>query len=169
MTSVAQRKRTRRAARALAPAAPRAKPSLVVDNAPKPIVRESGLDWLLGRKRITRSHHAAGQRWGVHYRLCVVDGMSPLRSCLNDSPRGGSTGAGFTFAVQESEAKDARDKAMFALSHQPDMIDALDAVCGRQLTPWERIKETGGKQRDVEELQTTLRLALDILSKHYRL
>lgn len=169
MTSVAQRKRTKRAARVLAPATPRAKPSLVVDNAPKQIVRESGLDWLLARKRITRSHHAAGKLWGAHYRLCLVDGMSPLRSCLNDSPHGGSSDGGVAFAVVETEAKDARAKAMAALSHQPDMIAALDAVCGRQQTPWERIKEQGGKQRDVEELQTTLRLALDMLSKHYRL
>lgn len=169
MTSVAQRKRTKRAARTLTPVAPRSAPSLVVDNGPKPIVRESGLDWLLARKRITRSHHAAGERWGAHFRLCLVDGLSPLRSCLNDSPRGGATGAGFAPAAAEAEARDARSKAMAALAHQPDMIAALDAVCGRQQTPWERIKETGGKQRDVEELQTTLRIALDLLRAHYRL
>lgn len=169
MTSVAQRKRTKRAARILAPVSARAKPSLVVDNAPKQIVRESGLDWLLARKRITRAHHAAGKLWGAHYRLCLVDGMSPLRSCLNDSPRGGAGDGGLALSIVETEAKEARAKALIALSHQADMVAALDAVCGRQQTPWERIKEQGGKQRDVEELQTTLRLALDILSKHYRL
>lgn len=169
MTSVAQRKRAKRFSRAIAPAARRTKPTLAVDNSPKPIARESGLDWLIAKKRITRQHHAAGMRWGVHYRLCQVDGLSPLRSCLNDSPHGGATGAGFAYAAQEAEAKEARAQAKAALHWQDDMINALDAVCGRQLTPWEHVRALGGKQRDVEELQTTLRLALDMLRKHYRL
>lgn len=170
MTSVAQRKRARRASRSMAPAAPRSSPSLVVDNAPAAPVRESGLDWLLSRKRITRQQFNAGQRWGADFRLSLTDGMEPLRSCLNDSPRGCGEGAhGRSFAAVETEARDRRFRASSALFWQVEMIEALDAVCGRQLTPWERIREVGGRQRQVEELQTTLRLALDILDKHYRL
>ena len=168
MTSVAERKRTKRAARQLSPARP--KPALVIDNTARPIVRESGLEWLVARKRITVAHQRAGLRWGADFRLILVDGLEPLRSCLNDSPRGSGGGVpGMSFAAAETEAKDSRRRAEAALHWQDDMIGALDAVCGRQLTPWERVREVGGKQKDVEELQTTLRLALDILSKHYRL
>lgn len=167
MTSVAERKRSKRAARQMTPARP--KPSLVVDNVPRAPVREPGLDWLLARKRISKRQYGAGLIWGVDYRLSLNDGMEPLRSCLNDTPGGGTGGPPMSFAAVEMEAKQNRERAIVALAEQPDMIAALDTVCGRQLTPWERIKEAGGKQRQVEEMQTTLRIALDILVKHYRL
>lgn len=169
MTSVAQRKRAKRTSRLLTPAQGRARPSLVVDNTAPQIVREAGLDWLLARKRISAPQRSAGMRWGVDYRLVLVDGLAPLRSCLNDSPRGSGEQAGFPQAHAEAEARSRRKAAEAALYWQDDMIWALDAICGRQLTPWELIREIGGKQRDVETVQITLRLALDMLHKHYRL
>lgn len=171
MTSVAAKRRAHKAARKLTPVPPkRSKPSLtVVEGKPREIVRQAGLDWLLAKKRITRAQHAAGQRWGLDYRLCMVDGLEPLRSCLNDQPRGGQGRLHTSFAAREAEARDRRAKAVEAIAGQAEMVEALDLVCGRQLTPWEHIRALGGKQREVEEMQTTIRLALDILSKHYRL
>lgn len=164
MTSVAERKRNRRESRKVAPPprteaanqnAPKAKPK-----------RQGGIEWLIGKKRVSPRQAAAGKSYGIDARLASISGLSPLRSCLNDDPRGGN-GGGQPFVVYETEAQNRYALAQASLSYHPGMIAALDLICVRDLTPWEALPE--GTQRDVEKLQNTLVIALDLLVTHYRL
>lgn len=128
----------------------------------------TGLDWLLGKKRITREQYAAGEKYGRAYRIVANDGMQPLRSCLNDTPGGGGGLTPQTMAYIDTEARERLAMANEALGQHDDMLSACAIVCGRELTPWDAIHRHGGKQADVERMVTTLKIALDLLAKHYR-
>lgn len=128
----------------------------------------TGLDWLLGKKRITREQFMAGEKYGKAFRIVAVDGLEPLRSCLNDTPGGGNGPMLVTQAYIDTEARWRLFRANEALGHHDDMLAACAIVCGREMTPWEAISRHGGKQVDVERMVTTLRIALDLLAKHYK-
>ena len=162
--SVAAKKRQKHASRKIAPAP---KPEAANSNAPRTAPkRQGGIDWLVSKKRINRPQAAAGRRYGVDGRLSAVSGLYPVRSCLNDTPRG-SGGSGLPIAIQEADAKAALAEAQVALSLHPGMMAALELVCIRDLTPWEALP--GATQREVERMTTVLGLALDLLVNHYRL
>jgi len=164
MTSVASRKRTKRDARKIAPPP---KPDAANNNAPKaPPKRMGGIDWLISKKRVNRLQAAAGKRYGVDGRLSAVSGLAPLRSCLNDDPRG-SGATSLPIAIQETDAKARLAHAQVALSLHPGMMAALELVCVRDLTPWEALP--GAPQREVEKMTTVLLVALDLLADHYRM
>lgn len=165
MTSVAERRRVRKESRRLEPEKAQARPDLTVVANVKP-KRQGGLQWLVGKKRITRRQEAAGKAYGADGRLSAVSGYAPLRSCLNDDPRGGA-GVGLPFAIYETEAKDRYIAAQTALAFHPDMLWAMEMISVRDLTPWEALPS--GTQKDVTKLETTLVIALDLLVRHYRL
>lgn len=126
-----------------------------------------GLDWMLNRKKITQQQARDGRRYGEDYRAAQIDGLVPLRSCLGDNIGGGG-GIGLPPAAAASDARQRLSGAHAALSYQSDLIAACDLICGKEKTPWDVIRMNGGTQREAEQLVTTLRIALDILGKHYR-
>lgn len=132
-----------------------------------PIPIRTGLDWLLQRRKITPLQVFAGRKYGRDYRRVLVADLEPLRSCLNDQVGGGGLG-GFPLVQIDKEAQEDLQSARQALAFQTDLTAACDLICGRELTPWEVVKATGGTQRDAEQLLTTVRIALDILGEHYR-
>jgi hypothetical protein len=168
MTSVAERKRHRKAARAIAAATPNLAPSpqstTVV--APAQYREKTGLDWLQSRNKLNASQVKAGKRYGALFRVVQVNGMVPLASCLDDTPRGSMGRPGPALAIIDLQAQERLAAARAALSHQADMISVCDAVCGRDMTPWEI---TNGNQREADKLMAALRIALDILSRHNHL
>jgi hypothetical protein len=169
-------KRTRKKARATVRNARRAevnaqKSGEVVEFRPKlPKDREkTGLEWLVFKRRISARQAQAGRRYGDDWRIAQTAGMVPLRSCLNDSPGGSSNAARALPSVEHHlDACERLGAAQAALSYQADMISALAAICGRQLTPWQAVELAGGTARDVAKLEVVLGIALDLLDKHYR-
>jgi len=162
--SVAAKKRRKRESRKIAPPP---KPEAANNNAPKATPkRMGGIDWLVSKKRLDRLQAAAGRRYGIDGRLAAISGLAPLRSCLNDTPRGSGAHA-LPLAIQETDAKASLAEAQVALSLHPGMMAALEMVCIRDLTPWEALP--GAPQREVERMTNTLLIALDLLASHYRL
>lgn len=172
MASVAERKRRHRAAAPARKVQAQTKaksPELkVIEGGQQKLTPQQGLDWMLAKKKLSRLAVAAGKRYGRDYRLSEVDGLNPLRSCLNDDPRGGGGGMVLPLAVREITATEQLADARAALHFHPGMVMACDLVCGRGLTPWEVIRQEGGKQKDAERLMGDLAIALHILDKHYR-
>lgn len=169
MASVAERKRKHRAAAPARKAQAKAKPELTLiqgghQEKPAPVL---GLDWMLAKRKLSRIAVAAGKRYGKDFRLAEIDGLNPLRSCLNDEPRGAGA-ASLPRAVMEVAAGQQLAEARAALHYHPGMVSACDLVCGRGLTPWEVIRQQKGKQRDAERLMSELAIALHILSGHYK-
>lgn len=169
MTSKAAKRRTHKQTRRAIPATPRPAATTtlrLVDTKPR---TKTGIEWMVGKKRLTSRQAQAGARYGLKFRLSEVDGMQPLRSCLNDEPRGGAGVMALTRAASEDAARRDLLSARSALGFHSAMISACDLICGRGLTPWEAIDLSGGNQRDVERIQNTLSIALDLLATHYSL
>lgn len=168
MTSVAERKRNRKAARAIAATTP--KPAVqavaLTPTSATQFREKTGLDWLQARNKLNASQVKAGKRYGALFRVVQVNGMVPLASCLDDTPRGSMGRPGPALAIIDLQAQERLAAARAALSHQADMIAVCDAVCGRDMTPWEI---TNGNQREADKLMAALRIALDILSRHNHL
>lgn len=130
--------------------------------------RDDGLDFLLGRQRISRAQADTGRTYGMLYRAAKIDGAAALRSCLDFSPRGGG-GVGLPpldlgAAEWVADCRRRLDDAQAVLGFHSGMIAALDLVCGRGFRP----REITTVQRETEEIETSLRLALDLLGRHFR-
>lgn len=172
MTSRAAKRRTHKASRRVQPVTGRQQP----DAAPKltlvsdsRIRTKTGIEWLVAKKRLTQRQARAGTRYGLKFRLSEVDGMDPLRSCLNDEPRGGGGNVlALPRAASEAEARSDLAAARAALGFHAGMISACDLICGRGLTPWEAVEMVGGGRKDVERLEHTLAIALDLLTQHWK-
>lgn len=136
---------------------------------PLPPKERKGLEWLLHKKRITPRQFWAGTEYGNLYRLVAASGQEPLRSCIGDSS-GGSGGdpdkgkiPGMSFAEYNLDARGRlTDCHVLALRSEPNMIATLAAVCGKQLTP----REITTDHAETVEIETTLRLALNLLAAH---
>lgn len=140
---------------------------------PKPIHHDkTGLSWLLNKGKINPEQHKAGQRYGRDYRIVDISGMAAVKSCLGTAgmPHGGQNEfLGSFIAEAETEALRGLQAAREALHHETDMLRACDLICGRDMIHTEVIARYGGNQRDAEALVQSLRIALNILARHYRL
>ncbi len=128
-----------------------------------PYRRQTGLDWLVGKGRITARQKAAGEAYGERWRRA---GSAPtIGSTLEVQPSGGLAGgpslglllrqaAGRQRAQAELEAYRAR------LFGQSDLVTVCDLICGQELTP----REAGGGEREAGRIEAVLKVALDILS-----
>lgn len=124
----------------------------------KPMRRKSGLDWLADKGRLSKTQKAAGERYGVDYRLGEE---VRLRSALNDTVVGytdGPTGVAGAARVRLANARKA-------LGDHKAMIGVCNAVCGIGLT----LREFTAARRDAEVAETRLLIALDLLAGHYGL
>jgi hypothetical protein len=148
-----------------APKAPVKRPRQTRDEA-----RETGLGWLLAKKRITPDQARAGARYGELFRAASIGGGEPLRSCLDDSVRGsGGTGQGAADSAAINmawiaDATAALTAARHAVGFHEGMVTALDLICGRGLRP----RDISQLTREVDQIETALRLALDLLIGHFQ-
>jgi hypothetical protein len=169
MASVGEKNRLRRArASARVAAPPAGRPPRPPRD--KPYVRQfTGLEWMASKGALGGGQVRDGERYGRDYRLSLLEGGVSLKSSLDiDGVFGGGKGGGLPAGVDYSgEIIAAREQlalARAAVGFHDAMILALDLVCGRQQTPGEITKI----QREREEIETSLRLALDLIGKHYR-
>ena len=135
----------------------------------KPLAKDrekTGLEWLVGKKRITPRQAQAGRTYGQDARIAAMHGSVPLRSCLNDTPGGEATARALPAVEYHLEALDRLGAAQAAMSYQSDLIAVCEMVCVRQLTPWQALPN--GSARDVAKLEAVIVVALDLLDKHYR-
>ncbi len=130
-----------------------------------PYRRQSGLDWLTGRGRISPAARAAGEVYGQAWRRARMDPSIP--SSLDVQPGSGG-GAGRTASLSrilahgEGTAMAQCRHAVLRgrLSHQPDLVAACDAICGEEKTP----REAAGGEREAGRLEAVLKVALDLLA-----
>lgn len=128
-----------------------------------PYRRQTGLEWLAGRGRISNAARAAGERYGQAWRRARLDPSIP--SSLEAMPGASSRGSrpvaqilahadGTAMARQRLSALRAR------LSHQPDLVSACDLICGAEQTP----REATGGDREAGRMEAVLKVALDLLA-----
>jgi hypothetical protein len=118
--------------------------------------------------RLTAGQAWAGRTYGALVRTAALSDGASLKSFLDLRPAGGGGGGGLppgdlggTEWVIECRRRLARAQA--ALSWHSGMIASLGLICGQGLHP----REITTVQRETEQIETALRLALDILRTHW--
>lgn len=144
-----------------------------VASAPAPgrgpnVGRNDGLDMLLARGRITRAQAETGRHYGMLWRTAQITGGPVKVSDLNGAGGGAGGGVGPTTGLFAADwIADCR--AGLARAHQVLMgeeatIAVLDMICGAGMRP----REITTDQRDTEQIETVLRMALDMLGRDVR-
>lgn len=128
-----------------------------------PYRRQTGLEWLVRKGRLTPQQAAAGERYGQIFRRCGA--VPTLASTLEVQPGANlSAGPAVELVLKMAEGR-RRAEARLAryrrqLLGQADLIAACDLCCGKELTP----REAAGGDRDAARLEAVLKVALDILA-----
>lgn len=128
-----------------------------------PYRRQTGLDWLTARGRISAPARAAGEQYGQAWRRVRREAQIP--SSLAFPPGvGPATQPPLDRVLAHAEGT-ARARALLGrlrarLSHHPDLVAACDAVCGEEKTP----REATGGDREAGRLEALLRVALDLMA-----
>lgn len=127
----------------------------------------TGLQWLATKNRLSRDQKRAGDEYGQWYRLAVMEGADSLKSCLDVMPTGSGDGVPTFPAGAATWIADGRKKlleARAAIGFHVGMVAVCDLICGRGFHP----REITPTQREAEEIETTLRLALDLIVSHFQ-
>lgn len=162
-----ERARRRAAARGAERAATRGSSALKPKQDGKPKHALTGLEWLSAKNRLSRPQRQAGETYGGLYRASVMEGANPLKSCLDITP-GGGDGIPKTPTMTLAWIADCKvrlGRARAALVYHVGMTAVCDLICGRGMMPSEIITDN---RREADEVETTLRLALDLLAVHFR-
>lgn len=130
----------------------------------KPYQRQTGLEWLGRKGRLSAEEVAAGKRYGAAYRRARQDPAIP--STLEARPQGGqpagqSLKALLSQAHGTAQARDLLAAYRRSLLMQSEMVSACDLVCGEEMTP----REAAGGDRYGARLEAVLRVALSILAR----
>lgn len=161
MTSHAAKRRAHKASRRLVPIAPRRAKAETTDTPkPKPQPQDrDGLDWLIRKKRLRPDQIQTAQAYRAAFR--DAGGVS-LRSCLDDTPGGGSGSGGLACAMAHAVDGPAwlQHVRWTILAGQGDMITVMDGVCGAGAT---LISIARGNDRRAGELEAVLKVALDLV------
>ena len=108
----------------------------------RPYRRQTGLDWLARKGRISPAQKSAGERYGALYRRTAREEV-------------------LLMAAEDSAQAAARLAALRArLWDQADLISACDLVCGQELTP----REAVASEREVGRIEALVVVALDVLA-----
>jgi hypothetical protein len=154
----------------LAPATP--KPRLVRSNtaAEKHAPPDDGLSYLQRKNRLSPEQAEAGRIYRTMYRTASIEGTGALKSCLAglDSAVGGGGAGGLPTSSLEEAEWIAECRAQLAtargvLQWDEDLINLVDLICGRGLKP----SEISDARRETEQIETALRVALDLLRRHF--
>lgn len=128
----------------------------------RPYRRQSGLEWLTAKGRISAEARAAGERYAAAYRR--VKAELPIRSSLDVRPGegGGQTSLAAVVARGEATALARRTLAAYRarLWLHPDLVEVCDRVCGEGHAP----RELAADSRAVCRVETLLKVALDVLA-----
>lgn len=125
--------------------------------------RQTGLDWLLKKGRLTAQQAQAGARYGACWRSARA--AAAIASTLDVQPGGGAWGGPPLSALVrqvEGRAQAAAQLARYRtrLMNQQDLVAACDRICGEELTP----REAAGGEREAGRLEAVLKVALDLLN-----
>ena len=129
----------------------------------QPYRKQSGLDWLAKKGRLSAAQRQAGERYGDAYRRVKLEKAIP--STLNIKPgREDARGPSLAEVLAHGEGT-AQARARLAgfrrrLGHQVDLVGACDLICGEEQTP----REAAGAERDAARLEAVLKVALDLLA-----
>lgn len=110
----------------------------------EPVRRLTGLEWLTRKGKITAEQASLGLDYGECYR--EAQAAPRLKSCLAE-PSGGQppTPAALAARARRRHLRVERlDRYRAALGRQPDLVSALDLVCGEEKTPREAAKNGQG-------------------------
>jgi hypothetical protein len=129
----------------------------------QPYRRQTGLEWLAAKGRITAEARAAGERYGLVYRRVKLDKAIP--STLDVRIRSGFVPPDLARVMAHGEGTEVARRKLAEyrrrLLRQPDLVAACDLVCGEEKTP----REAAAGDRDVTRLEAVLKVALDILAE----
>lgn len=133
--------------------------------APKTEVREDGLVWVIQKKKIKPHHIVQARLYRSLHRMADLSG-GVLKSCLDVGVGGGSNGAMMITEafLQQAEITAATRRLfvirMIVLAGQPELLTAMDGICGVGHTP---MALAGGNGHRAKELETLLRVGLDLM------
>jgi hypothetical protein len=128
-----------------------------------PYRRQTGLEWLAKKGRITAAQRQAGEAYGAAFRRAGAGAR--IGSTLEVQPGGGGSAGGPSLALVLARAEgrlraeDALAAMRGRLFGQGDLVSVCDQVCGRELTP----REAGGGEREGLRVEAVLKVALDLL------
>lgn len=171
MASVAERKRRHRLsvsrARAAAPLEASPPPPRTI-RTNSYVRRQTGIECLAGRGKIDGRQRFSLERYGRLFRIASIEDGAALRSSIAElESAGGSVGGGLptmeNYANVLARGRQDLESARAVLSFQSALITACDLICGKGRTPQE-ITEVRTEQ---VELETSLRLAGDLLARHF--
>lgn len=130
----------------------------------KPQRRLCGIELMERRGDITVDQRNALAMYGNDYRLAKPR-EARLRSCLDDTVRG--TADIMPPSLSQRAANDRLTLAQYvALRGQSDLMEACNKIAGLQMTPREAAE---GSARKSERMVTAVRIAADLLFRHYGL
>jgi len=142
--------------------------------------RDDGLDFLAGRGRLNGRQAGALRKYGGIFRTAQISSATSIRSCIALLGRvsGGEAPGGPT-SMLEAEAWIAESRIALArarsdgLGEHVEMIAICDMVAGRGMAPREIFRDSelsdAQVQRAADEVETTLRVAGDLLARHFEL
>ena len=124
--------------------------------------RQTGLDWLLRKGRITPAQRQAGEAYGAAFRRSQA--APSIGSTLEVQPSGGlAAGPSLAQILKQAAGRQRALEELAAMRErlfgQGDLVQVCDLVCGRELTP----REAGGGDREALRLEAVLKVALDLL------
>lgn len=131
--------------------------------------RVTGLEWLARLGQLQPEEVRAGERYGRDYRFAAMEGGAQLRSSLDmDGREEAPAGGGGLPSVSDcswmiAEARIDLARAHAALGQHEGMILSCDLICGQHFTA----REIASPQREAEQIVNSLRLALQLLVRHY--
>ena len=175
MVSTAERKRRRKArtfARAAAARETEPAPAAVVNVATKASTAaedRDGLAWLLDKRRLTARQAQTGRWYGMLWRTAQI-GEAPVKVADWAGAGGGGGTAGGMMAPPSgmwsadwiADCRRRLADARAALSDHEATIAVLDLICGARMRP----REISTDQRETEQIETVLRVGLDMLEHH---
>jgi len=129
-----------------------------------PYRRQTGLEWLAKKGRITAAQRQAGEAYGAAFRRAGAGAR--IGSTLAVQPGGGAAGGpSLALVLARAEGRLRAEEALAAmrgrLFGQGDLVSVCDQVCGRELTP----REAGGGDREALRIEAVLKVALDLLAR----
>jgi hypothetical protein len=136
---------------------------------PKPAyaARQDGLAMLWAKGRISASQAQAGRTYGVLVRTAALTDGASIRSFLDIRPAGGGASGlpqgDLWGQAWVTECRWRLARAQAALNYHTAMIATLGLICGQGLHP----REISIVQRETDQIETALRLALDMLIAHW--
>ena len=124
--------------------------------------RQTGLEWLANKGRISAEQRQMGEAYGAAFRRAGQGAR--IGSTLEVQPGGGgAAGPELALVLRRAEGRMRAEEALAVMRQrlfgQGDLVSVCDQVCGRELTP----REAGGGEREGLRVEAVLKVALDLL------